>query len=70
MLKKAESNSSAVKKLLQKLKASYAMLYPSRLCISIGGQAHFYENAAEAFVWLDHNEHAFCPHGRLSEGDA
>lgn len=45
-----------VKKRLQQLQLTYAMLYPARLQFTILGQTHFFEKASEASTWLDVNE--------------
>lgn len=45
-----------VKKRLQKLQVTYAMLFLAKLRITTRGQATFFETAAEATSWLDHNE--------------
>lgn len=43
-------------KRLQRLQATYVMLYPARLCITAGGQAHFLNFTASASNWIDTHE--------------
>lgn len=45
-----------VKQRLQRLQITYAMLYPAKLRVTVGGQVSFFETATEAAAWLDHNE--------------
>lgn len=45
-----------VKKRLQKIQVTYAMLYPAKLRITARGQSTFFESATEASAWLDRNE--------------
>ena len=45
-----------VKKRLQKIPVTYAMMFPAKLRVTVRGQATFFESAAEAAQWLDHNE--------------
>lgn len=56
-VQRSRSRFSDVKR-LQRLQASYAMLYPAKLRITSGGQTHFFKNAADASQWLDANENA------------
>lgn len=47
-VQKSRSRFSEVKKCLQKLQASYAMLYPAKLHITSRGQTHYFEHTTEA----------------------
>lgn len=52
-----------VKKRLQRLQLSYAMMFPAKLRVAANGQNHFFENAQDATSWLDQNEQAIRHQG-------
>lgn len=55
-VQKNRARFSEIKKRLQRVQASYAMLYPAKLRVTLRGRAHFFEHPAEAADWLDANE--------------
>lgn len=66
-VQRCQAEFADVKKRLQQLHATYAMLFLARLRIVTGGQSHIFELATEASAWLDANANAFCRAGRGEE---
>lgn len=56
-----------VKKCLQRLKISYAVLYLAYLQVMAGCRAHFSETARDAADWLDANEACLRPPNQAPE---
>lgn len=58
-----------VKKCLQRLQVTYAMLHPAKLLVTARGQATFFETATDAAEWLDRNEQDLRRRREVDMGD-